>query len=263
VKKLVTALAIAFALVACGDGEKLSPLPVPGMDAGADGGDTPPPPAPDAGTVKRAVLDRNPFGGPSGNLLADGDFELSTVPHAGAQLGIRAYTSDGSGAVDLATETGGLCRSGLRCAVVQPATVLLLRGTAANGKGNVASGWVKVPAGSACNVVRPILITCDTFAVGKLLSAKKPDADGWCHYTATLTEQDQATCVYVDSTLPTGATALLDSFMLGPDDGTVQPLEAEFWVPDAETARRLDRLRAYAIATLPLGRRPRRPPPTP
>jgi hypothetical protein len=260
VKKIVTALLLSSVLAACGGTEeKLSPAPI--EDAGADA--APPPPAPDAGTVKRAVFDRNPFGGRAGNLLADGDFELSTVPHAGAQLGWRAFSSDGSGLVDLATETGGLCHSGLRCAVLPSSTLLLLRGTSANGKGNVASGWAKVPEGSSCSVIRPILINCDSFAVGKVLVAKKKDAEGWCHYAVATTEQDQATCVYVDNTLPAGKTALLDAFVLAPDDGTLQPLEAEFWAPDAETAARLDRIRAHEIATTPFGRRPRRPSPTP
>lgn len=261
-KRLFSLTLAALLTAGCGADERLAPVAV---DAGAPkdaGDDAAPPPVPDAGTVKRTVMERNPFGGPAGNQLADGDFEFSTLSYAGAQTGWRAFTGDGSTPLVLATETGGLCRSGLRCAVLPSSTVLLIRGTSANGKANLASAWAKVPAGATCSMVRPILITCDTFAIGKQLLAKKADAEGWCHYTAAINQSDLATCIYVDNTLPKDTTALLDNFVLGPDDGTV-PLEAEFWVPDAETSARLAAIRDYEIAHMPFGRRPRRPPPTP
>jgi hypothetical protein len=208
---------------------------------------------------------RSPFGGPSGNLLADGDFEFSTVGSAGAQLGWRGYTGDGNQTLVVETETGGLCRSGLRCAIVEPSMLMLLRGASAKSTGNVASGWAKIPYKASYGVVRPILISCDTFTVNTVLSAAKykPDKDGWCHYSNTIPRQDSATCIYVDNTLKEGTWALLDAVVLGPDDGTVHPEDAEFWVPDAATVARLENMRAHELATMPLGRAPRRPLPTP
>lgn len=250
-----------FVLAGCAASEETR-SPLGGGDAGTTvdaGSDAAPPPPPvDAGTRKRTVMTRAPFGGAPGNHLIDGDFEFSTVPHAGGQLGFRAFTADGNGEVDLATETGGLCRSGLRCAVFEPKTILFLRGASADGKGHVASGWVKPSGDSACSKVRPILITCDTFNVLKPLSAATGKGeDGWCHYTAAIGAQSLATCVYVESTLPTGATALVDAFVLGPDDGTVQPLAAESWVPEESTVMALENMREAIRRTLPLGRRPR------
>ncbi|MFT3774637.1 MAG: hypothetical protein QM820_55505 [Minicystis sp.] len=252
-KQLGWLLAIATAMFGCGGGETLSPVGTEVMDAGTDA-------APPAGTVKRTVMERSPLGPPVGNHLFDGDFEFSTVPHAGAQLGARAFSGDGSENRDLAMETGGLCRSGLRCAVMEPSTLLLLRGASANGKGNAASAWAKVPEGAVCSVVRPILINCDTFTINKTLgpTTKQAGPDGWCHYAVSISAQDSATCIYVQSTLKEGQTAILDAFTLGPDDGTVQPLAAEFWVPDAETVIRLENMRARERATMPLGKPPKR-----
>jgi hypothetical protein len=249
-----------LALPACSVGEEqLSPVPPPGVpdDAGAV---TPPPPGvpPIPGRVKRTVMERSPFGGTPGNLLADGDFELSTVPHAGSQLGWRAYTLDGSGELDTHWETGGLCRSGLRCAIFDPGMLMFGRGTASATKGNVASVWAKLPINAKCNLVRPILITCDTFNVDKLLSGGKKDANGWCHYTAALPRQDSALCMYIDSTLKAATYALLDDAVIGPDDGTIHPEAAEFWVPDAQTVATLENLRRVVQSTMPLGRGERR-----
>jgi len=258
----ITAVTALAALVACAaDEERVTqvPPPVVVVDAGADS-DAPPAPTvpPLPGRVKRTVMERSPFGGVPGNLLADGDFELSTVQHSGAQLGWRAYTLDGAGELDTHWETGGLCRSGLRCAIFDPGMLMFGRGTAAATKGNVASVWAKMPIDAKCNAVRPILITCDTFAVDKLLSSGKKDADGWCHYSAVLPQQDSALCMYIDSTLKAATYALLDAAVIGPDDGTIHPEEAEFWVPDAATVATLGSLRHLVQSTMPLGRGERR-----
>lgn len=246
-------------LVACGGGEALAPLP--GEDAGSDAGAPPP----DAGavTVKRTVTQRNPLGGPPGNLLVDGDFEMSTAYQAGSQLGVRAYSSDGSAEVLLPVETGGLCRSGLRCAVLPASTILFMRGASPLGKGGVASAWAKVPEDAKCSQIRPILVNCETFDVSKQLAADKDLTDGWCHYTAAIDASDMGTCAYVESSLGKGKTALLDNFVLAPDDGTIVPKQAVFWAPEAELTARLTALRETIRKGTLLARPPRRPAPSP
>jgi hypothetical protein len=256
-------LACAASLLACGGGEALAPLA--GLDGGLDAGlDSGAPPA-DAGalTVKRTVTQRNPLGGRPGNLLVDGDFEMSTEAQAGSQLGVRAYSSDGSAEVLLTLETGGLCRSGLRCAVLPSATVLFMRGTSPLGKAGVASAWAKLPDGAKCSQVKPILIDCDTFDVGKQLVAEQALTDGWCHYSAALDASDMSTCVYVESSLVKGKTALVDDFVLAPDDGTIVPQQAIFWAPEADLVARLAALRETVRRGTLLARPPRRPPPSP
>lgn len=252
--------AVAAALVGCANDEKLSPLATTSggaLDAGADAAPSPPP---DAGPVKRTIMTRSPFGGPAGNLLVDGDFELSSDGQAGAQIGWYAYDATGDNRINLATETGGLCRSGLRCAILESGAVLYARGAAAEHKGNVASMWAKVPDDAKCYVIRPIVISCIGSVVYKqLLADKKSESGGWCHYSAALPEKTSATCLYVDSTLKAGTTALLDSAMLGPDDGTITPEAAEFWVPDAALVATLEKMQAQIRRTMPVGRRARPP----
>jgi hypothetical protein len=258
VKRPLLAALSALLLAACNDAEQLAPVPVPTaspVDAGSDAS----PPSPSAVTVtpwvKRTVMTRNPYGGPPGNLLADGDFEFSTVGQQGAQLGWRAYTSDGSGTLNILTETGGLCRSGLRCALFQPGMILFLRGTAANGQGNVASLYGRMPFGAKCYDVRAILVDCDALAVHEILNTStKPGPDGWCHYSASLAANPSALCLYIDNTLKEATYALLDNAEMGPDDGTVYPESAQAWVPDAALMSTLSNLRDLIHRTTPLAR---------
>lgn len=263
---VITMLAGLFgALTGCAADEQLAPLGAGAADAGpadASADAAPLPPPVDAGLVKRTVMMRNPVGGPAGNHLIDGDFEFSTTPYGG-QLGWRGFSGDGSQEIVVATETGGLCRSGLRCAVMKPSMLFLLRGTSAKGKGNVISGWAKPAEGSSCSVVRPVLIDCDTFVVLKQVPGKKDGDEGWCHYTSAIGERDTATCLYIDSAVKKDTVALVDAFVLGPDDGTVHPLEAEFWAPEAEMVGRLENLRRLVISTTPFGKAERRAAPKP
>jgi hypothetical protein len=258
VRPLVFSLAVLAALacgalVACTDVELHSPAPA--STAPTDAGSDAAPPLTVTPWVKRTVETRSPYGGPAGNLLADGDFEFSTVAQQGAQLGWRAYTSDGKTSLNILTETGGLCRSGLRCALFQPGMILFLRGTAANGQGNVASLYGKMPAGAKCFDVRPILVDCDSLAVHEILNTTvAPGADGWCPYTATIAADPSALCIYIDNTLTGSVYALLDNAEIGPDNGTVYPESASFWVPDAALTSRLASLRAQIQSTMPLGR---------
>ena len=236
-------LALLLAGLGCSYEEKVSPVPLAAtVDAGPDAPD----PGPiDAGPWKRSILTRNPIGGPAGNLLADGDFEHSTVGSPGAQTGWRAFSGDGSALREVKTETGGLCRSGLRCAVVEPKTLQLLRGTAARDTGIVASIWAKLPVGAVnCKAVSVVLIRMDDFAAHTKLTADKvPDEQGNCHYDARISEKTDAVGLYVENTLAEGTFALLDSALIAPDDGTIHPKAAEFWVTPPDVAQRLDAMR--------------------
>ena len=104
---------------ACSE-EKLAPAPVDattsssssGGSAGT-GGSTVTPPEPRIRTVET----RNPWGGALGNLFVDGDFEFSVVLQGSSpQAGWFAFSNNGQGYVR--GETGGLCKSGMRCAVM-------------------------------------------------------------------------------------------------------------------------------------------------
>ena len=259
-----TLAAAAIALVGCSAEERLAPAPTAvgvidaGPDAPADAGedaDASVPVAADAGTARRTVMTRSPFGGPTANHFADGDFELSTGQ---GQYGARAFGVGSAGAaLDFAVETGGLCRTGLRCAIFAPKTAFLLRGAAADlGKGNLVSFRAKVPAGKTCTAVSGVMVTCDTLQTGHALKAidPQPDASGWCAYGSRLAPSPSALCLYIQNKLVNDETALLDSAVLGPDDGTVLPQAAEFFVPPADLVEELEAVRDTIQRTTVVGR---------
>jgi hypothetical protein len=268
-KSLVFPLVVAsLGLFGCSTDEQLAPAPtapVAILDAGPDApddagpdADASAPPTVDAGTARRTVMTRSPFGGPVANHFADGDFELSTSGGTG-QYGSRAFgVGNGGTEVGFAVETGGLCRSGLRCAVFAPKTAFLLRGAAAAlGKGNVASLWAKIPQGKSCATVTGSMVTCDTLVIGHALKATtpQPDAAGWCSYSSRLAPSPSALCLYIQNKLGSDETALLDSAVMGPDDGTVLPQAAEFFVPTAELVEELAAVRDTIQRTTVYGRR--------
>jgi hypothetical protein len=227
-----------------------------GPDAPADA-DASAPPDVDAGTARRTVTTRSPFGGPIANHFADGDFELSTSGGTG-QYGVRAFSTSGGGDTGFSIETGGLCRTGLRCAVFVPKTAFLLRGAAAAlEKGNVISFWAKIPPTKTCATVTGSMVTCDTLVIGHALKATtpQPDAAGWCSYSSRLAASASALCLYIQNKLVNDETALLDSAVMGPDDGTVLPQAAEFFVPTAELVEELSAVRDTIQRTTVYGRR--------
>lgn len=244
---LITALALlAGGAAGCdwGDQGPANPValpqpPTPALDAGSgDGGGSPN----DAGPRQRTVSWRNPLGGPVGNLLVDGDFEWSAV-RGSSQVGWSLYTTTYS-RIPISFETAGLCRTGLRCAVLERGRLLYGRGTAARGTGMVASVWARIPEPQACGAVRPAVIGCNSgFGVNLLPRNEQPDVDGWCEYLALRAPQQSAQCMYIENGLLPDTHALIDSAQLIPDTGTV-PMSARPGTP--LSAEQQQRARAVA-----------------
>jgi hypothetical protein len=240
-------------IVACGDAEPLSPLPVPKQaDPPPTAAPTTPPPV-EPGPFKRRVMMRNPLGGPAGNLLADGDFEMSALPEGSfAQVGWRAFDFQER---NFRLETGGLCRTGLRCGVLERGMFLLGRGAAANGAGHLASVWIKPPPERGCDVAEVVLVACETLDTFKLLiPAEQPDENGWCELSATLEEQKTGVCMFVSSELDGDETALIDSAAVLPDDGTAMKKSASYWAPPAEMVLGLARAQEHIRKSTRFGR---------
>jgi hypothetical protein len=241
-----------------GDGGPPNPAPKPGLglDAGLDEDAGL---LPDGGPPKRTVLTRNPWGGPAGNLLVDGDLELSTVhPGNQPQLAWLTFNSSSWAREDLRFETGGLCRSGLRCAVLERTRLLVGLGAAARGTGMVASLWAKGPAGKPCaDILNAHLVRFWAGTVSANLQPRTPapGPDGWCEYQGGVAEQRSQPCLYVESKLALKETALLDAARLEPDTGTV-PLQSHVVVaPElaerVRTATELIRRRRIVAAPEP------------
>lgn len=265
----VMAIAIAACVIGCGgEGAQLSPVEVLKSDELPDAG-LPPEPIPDAGgdagapEVVRTVETRSPFGDLDGNLLADGDFELS-VSEYGGQYGWRAFTSSGTAEVALKVETGGLCKSGLRCVLLDSKTQMFATGVAAPAEeAHVASLWFKPPAGEDCASLRAVTLDCETFHLEeRLVSTGHVDDRGWCELAVEAPGKRSGVCLYVEA-LYDGGFGLLDAASVRPKTLALRSARGpapspEAWVPSAELVEHVSQVGELIRKTRPFGRVERR-----
>ena len=248
---LLTLVSAGSLPLGCSD-EELRPVPIPGAGGSSGAGGAPVPPA-----YQRTVAKRNPFGGRLGNLLVDGDFEHSIIREgSGAQTGWLAFNGSGMQTY-LRGETGGLCRTGLRCAILQSGHSFYGKGTSAQDTGMIAEVWAKPPAGSVCSVVSPALFQCNFqsgFQISLSPESEEPGADGWCQYRVAVSASSSRLCMWIDGLLPTGEIALVDSATLLPDDGTAPVRGAEPMA--AERRQRVSAAARWVRDRLPFGRPP-------
>lgn len=250
-----TAIFLVTALSGCSSAETVSPVPTetttetPTETPTATTTTTPP----DGSPAKRTVSLRSPLAGPANNLLLDGDFELSTSYGTG-QYGWRMFNANGTGEIPMTVETGGLCRTGLTCVRVQRGQIFFGRGTAAaGGKSHFMDLWARMPEGVGCAKIAVIAVECDTFSVLKQATADKELEGGWCRHHGVFKASASAVCVYIQTSLLPGDVALLDSGVLGPDDGTVTLKATESEPLDGDTLARMANVRDYLRRTTVLG----------
>jgi hypothetical protein len=228
IRALTFALASTALLSAACSEEKLSPVgdststsTTGSAGTGGDGagGTT------DPGPKVREVFYRNTVGSPADNLLADGDFELSIVSSPGGQYGWLGFEENGN-PVNIGAETGGLCKSGLRCGRVPGDSILFARGTAAPGEvEHRASIWLKPvsegpdPAGNKpCELADVRALACDSFdQLERLDPAPAPTADGWCEISGPVPASRKAICLYV----------IVDQYDVIADAATLLPAPAQ------------------------------------
>lgn len=198
---------------------------------------------PDAALPIRTVEQRDPFGDTAieDNFLIDGDFELSS---AGGQYGWSAIQEQGpqAGQIYLPLETGGLCRSGMSCGVINNGVALIGYAAEPRDKPMDIAVWVK-PPGSDCSVVQVSLISCSStfaFTVATVSAlSPSPGPDGWCHLEAIAPSMDSQPCLFVTASLPQDQQALIDDASIVAADGSgSRPLEAT--VPSAKLRAEID-----------------------
>lgn len=164
---------LALAAAGCGKNDA-SPAPSENVDAGGDAG------APGPQAVVRTVETRSPFGNLEvpDNLLLDGDFEFT-----GRNGQMPWLTFGGGGQGTLAFATGGLCRSGVRCAALAAGSEMIGWMASPKTGGMSVSLWAKPPSGS-CTDLRAFVTDIEGEADGDSLVAEstKTDASGWCHF---------------------------------------------------------------------------------
>lgn len=159
-------------LVACGKPEPQGiapPVPTQSIDTG---------PTP---SVVRTVGFRNPFGDDlhPDNLMLDGDFELTG---RSGQTPWIAASGNGSG-LTLAYETGGRCRSGIRCGHM-PAGSILLGHLATPPAGKLyVRVWGKPEAEKCSDLSAALFDSTTNQTLGSAAAqAIVPDENGWCLY---------------------------------------------------------------------------------
>ncbi len=256
--------AILIALCALGCESETAINPAPRATATGEPTAEPHPPA---GPVVRKVEMRNPWGGPPGNLMVDGDFEFSIVLEGSSpQSGWNAFVN--SNLTYLRGATGGVCKSGLRCAVLRGGGLggdagLLGKGAAAKGRGMIGEAWARLPAGASCSGVQFLFYHCsynDNFGRRIDPVTDDPGEDGWCHYRGTISEQDEAVCLQITSTLPVDQEVIVDAVSLVPDDGTVTE-QHQLSAIDSRSSERLRVLTKKLRDTTPFGKAPPARPP--
>lgn len=170
-KTLVLSLALAAA--ACGKTDAAT-APVEATDAGSDAE------APGPQAVVRTVETRSPFGNLDvpDNLLLDGDFEFTG---RNGQMPWLTFGGTGQGTLNFAT--GGLCRSGVRCAALAAGSEMIGWMASPKTGGMNVSLWAKPPSG-ACTDLRVFVTDIEGEADGDTVfpESTKADSDGWCHY---------------------------------------------------------------------------------
>jgi hypothetical protein len=159
------------------------------------------------------VITRNPFGATDvrGNLVADGDFEFT-----GRQQQMPWLSFSSRSQATLNFETGGRCRSGIRCGAVK--------------QGESVIGWVASPKDGALDVaiaIKPSSGVCKDVVVRfidvesdlrntTIRPPAEPDADGYCSFRGNapaLADGNPALFVDVVANRDTKVvnTAILDS----------------------------------------------------
>lgn len=222
--KLSVVALLACAALGCDEG--VIPQP-PAKAKPVDDGGTPTQPS----TV-RTVETRNPFGDTSvaSNLMVDGDFELTGRSQ---QMPWIAFDNNGQATLDYAT--GGQCRSGVRCAVITPASQIV--------------GYFASPKTDAMNAsiwVRPDSGKCDDVQVGALdldsqkdftatFSVASQDANGWCSLTAHIPNMaSQQPALYVSIN---AGSARIDDAVVLPAATTSSFTKSTRTMPTADRAR--------------------------
>jgi len=208
----------ALAVYGCGDDDDSSAR---AKDAGSDAtsdATTPPPPV-EAGARIRSVETRNPFGTVAEhNLLVDGDFELTS---SNGQFGWQSIAGGTQGT--LGRETGGLCRSGVTCGIIEPQVDLLGWGAAPRDKAIEISVWTKPPVAD-CGVTVVNLINCMTIFLNPIApvppTSAEPDTQGWCHHHVITPPIEYRPCLYVVSYADSGTKTLIDQASLLAADGS-------------------------------------------
>lgn len=185
-------------------------------------------PADGGGVVKRTIEQRSPFGNTTypANLLADGDFEFTGRTE---QMPWLVFPKD-SGQGTLNYDTGGHCRSGIRCAVIAPGDTLVgILSSPKTGTMDV-SLWIApvspTDGGTTSLACNTVLVSMKDFSNSEggtdIPSETEQPTNGWCHFTGSAPNYaTRAPVLWVTLTAEALGTARIDDGVVKPSaDGT-------------------------------------------
>ncbi len=132
-------------------------------------------------TPPRTVMHRNPFGDvlQHDNLMIDGDFEITGRSDQAPWVAFNTT----AGQTTLNYDTGGHCRSGVRCGVIGVGDALI--GYLATPLlGNFEVRLYIRPEGDHCADATVLVFDTSTQQTGDTIAAVEPAprADGWCYF---------------------------------------------------------------------------------
>lgn len=203
----------------------------------------------------RTVGHRNPFGDvlQIDNLMADGDFELT-----GRNDQAPWIVFDSTGQITLNYDTGGHCRSGVRCATVASGQSLVGYMASPPQSDFVVRAYVK-PDTNNCADTR--VLTIDLTQQGQdstiEVTSQGPDENGWCLFMGTATNLAfLQPMIYVEIASQKSKQITVDQVSVLPvGESPVHPITIPRTAPPAETLKRVafvtDWIRRHRIVGRP------------
>jgi hypothetical protein len=262
------ALVLASAMVAScgGEGGAASPAPLfqQVVDASADvsvdaiDAASEPEEAADAPiTLRRKIMTRNPFGNVehTANLMLDGDFEwlggyTSQYPWLHISPLVISFESP-------VIAIGAKCRSGLKCASLGVGESIGGIGVITHDPSVDVSVWMHLPAAD-CALASVSLGACFELSAVQLVTelSPTPDADGWCHYQASVSPPASTPCLFASNDAAEDAVLVDDVVVEGAASSAASARSIR--TPDPRHLAAVERIRAAArdFATPKPPRRP-------
>ncbi len=170
-----------------------------------------PPPA----AATRTVGHRSPFGDAfqANNLMVDGDFELTGRTDQAPWI---VFTNSQQ---TLNYETGGHCRSGVRCAVIAPGDSLVGYMASPAAEDAEIRAYIKPDSGHCADVqVYQIDLATNQTNGSAMSTTVQPAEDGWCFFTGKVPALTYAQpALYMQfGTKATSKTAIVDQVSVLP-----------------------------------------------
>lgn len=217
VRALFLTLGLALPVAGCGKDAEPAPIAAPSPTTTTTEPEAPPP-APTA----RVVGWRSPFGDTlhPDNLMIDGDFEFTG---RSGQMPWILVSSQAQAALDF--DTGGRCRSGVRCAKMRQDTTMIGYLASPREKNLFVRVWGK-PDSTKCGDVTIVLVDESANQTRGTLAAQQPEGDelGWCRYELLTKSMNQYPYPWGNPALVVqakkSATLIDDAVALPSADGT-------------------------------------------